>query len=79
MVSQYLAELLDAGSSYHTLPTIKWTHELNGLEDHTDISFVKNLLESFKRTAKELTQKKDPVSTELIVELYDKYKMSVDL
>lgn len=83
LVAKYMTEILDSGYSYHTVSSIyygiKWAHKLNGFKDPTKNSFVKNLLESSKRTAKKPTQKKDPIPVETIVELCDKHKTSDDL
>ena len=49
----YLTKLLDNGSSYSVIQTalyaIKWAHDTNNLNDPSDNSFVKNILESSKR------------------------------
>lgn len=75
IVALYLSELLNSTSSYHSVSAafygIKWAHQMNGLIDPTDNNFVKNILESAKRTAKKPCQKKDPVTSDLIIELCD--------
>ena len=47
LIAVYLTELLDSGASHHaigaTIYSIKWAHEMNGLVDPTNNSFVKNL------------------------------------
>ncbi|XP_053373596.1 uncharacterized protein LOC123527851 isoform X1 [Mercenaria mercenaria] len=83
LVAVYLTELLDSSSSYHTVSKafygIKWAHELNGLDDPTRNSFVKNLLESAKRTSRKPTTKKDPATSEIIIELCERFASSEDL
>jgi hypothetical protein len=52
-VALYLTYLLDNGSScsviQSTVYDIKWAHNLQGLQDPTDNSFVHNLVETAKR------------------------------
>ena len=49
-VALYLAHLLDNGSSRSVIQSavygIKWAHNLQGLQDPTDNSFVHNLVET---------------------------------
>ena len=52
---------------------------MNGLIDPMDNSFVKNILESAKRTVKFPCRKKDPVTSDIIIELCDKFSDSQDL
>lgn len=83
IVALYLSELLNSTKSYHSVSSafygIKWAHQINGLLDPTDNNFVKNILESAKRTAKKPCQKKDPVTSDLIIELCDSFSQSEDL
>ena len=59
--------------------SIKWAHDINGLEDPTNNVFVKNLLESAKRLRGRGTVKKDILSSEMIIELCDRFVDSTDL
>ena len=83
IVALYLSELLNSTKSYQSASSafygIKWAHQINGLLDPTDNNFVKNILESAKRTAKKPCQKKDPVTSDLIIELCDSFSQSEDL
>ena len=54
-------------------------HELNNFSDPTNNSFVHSLLESSKRIACPIKQKKDPVSAEMLIELCDKFLCCNDL
>ena len=58
---------------------IKWAHQINRLLDPTDNNCVKNILLSTKRTAKKPCQKKDPVTSDLIIEFCDSFSQSEDL
>ena len=82
-VAVFITELLDSQCSVHTISSviysIKWAHDINGLEDPTNNAFVKNLLESAKRLRGRKTIKKDILSTEMIIELCDKFVESTDL
>lgn len=67
-VALYLTYLLDNGSSCSVIQSavygIKWAHNLQGLQDPTDNSFVHNLVETAKRQPRQPKSKKDPVTTE---------------
>ena len=58
---------------------IKWAHHMNGLSDPTENSFVRNILESAKRTAKAPCRKKDAVTSDHIIQLCDNFIDSQDL
>jgi hypothetical protein len=58
---------------------IKWAHEVNGLQDPTTNSFVTSVLEASKGTASKKTEKKDPISTETLIEICTMFKDSTDL
>jgi hypothetical protein len=72
-VALYLTSLLKNGSTYHPVHNavygIKWAHEINGLDDPTKYSFVVSVLEASKRVAPKTTQKKEPISTDTLIEL----------
>jgi hypothetical protein len=59
-----LTYLLDNGSSCSVIQSavygIKWAHNLQGLQDPTDNSFVHNLVETAKRQPRQPKSKKDP-------------------
>ena len=79
----FITELLDSQCSVRTISSViysnKWAHDIKGLEDPTNNAFVKNLLESAKRLRGRKTIKKDILSTEMIIELCDKFVESTDL
>ena len=58
---------------------IKWAHHMNGLSDPTENSFVRNIVESAKRTAKSPCRKKDAVTSDHIIQLCDNFIDSQDL
>ena len=82
-VALYLSFLLDSGCTYSTISTavysIEWAHDMCGKLDPTNNSFVQNLVESAKRTAKPIVNKKDPVSTDILIKLCDMFQFSTDL
>jgi hypothetical protein len=82
-VALYLTYLLDNTSSCSVIQSaiydIKWTHNLQGLQDPTDNSFVHNLVETAKRKPSQPKTKKGHVATEYLIELCTKYKDSNDL
>ena len=59
--------------------SIKWIHNINNLSDPTENSFVKNLLEAAKRLRSTPLKKKDTIDTELLQELCEFYKDSIDV
>ena len=83
IVALYLSGLLTTTGSYHTVTSafygIKWAHHMNGLSDPTENSFVRNILESAKRTAKAPCRKKDAVTSDHIIQLCDNFIDSQDL
>ncbi|VDI72278.1 Hypothetical predicted protein [Mytilus galloprovincialis] len=88
LVESLSTRLLDArsennGGTFSTVNTafysVKWAHEIYGQLDPTSNTFVQNLLESAKRTAKNPVNKKDPVSKDILIDLCSKYQYSNDL
>ena len=59
--------------------SIKWAHMLHGFDDPTENSFIKNLQGTAKRLNNNPVVKKDPVSTQMLVDLCTIYKDSSDL
>lgn len=82
-VALYLTHLLNNGSTFHPVSNaiygIKWAHEINGLRDPTTNTFVTSILESSKRVAPKKTDKKEPVSTETLINICETFKNSLDL
>ncbi|VDI18026.1 Hypothetical predicted protein [Mytilus galloprovincialis] len=72
-VALYLTDLVNNGSTYHPVYNaiygIKWAHEINSLKDPTTNTFVTSILEASKRVAPKKTNKKDPVTTDVLIEL----------
>ena len=79
----YLTKMLDAGSSAAVISTsifaLKWAHSMNGLGDATENGFVKNLHESSKRLRSIKTVKKDAVTSDMLIELFDMFSHNSDL
>ena len=73
-VAFYLTSLLN-----NAVYGIKWAHEINGLPDPTTNTFVSSVLEASKRIAVKLTEKKEPISPDTLIELCNMFKDSVDL
>lgn len=82
-IALYITSLIDKHSSHYVVESalyaIKWAHDLNGYTDPTDNSFVKSLLESAKRLNAKSVVKKDPVNSEMLIELCSLYAGSFDL
>lgn len=82
-VALYLTHLLDTGASCNSINTavysIKWVHHLNNFIDPTDNSFVSSLQEAGKRTACGKKCKKDPVTSELLIQLCEHFQDCNDL
>ena len=82
-VSLYLTYLIDRNSSASVinsaLYSIRWAHSLKGYADPTDNDFVKNLQDSANRLNSKPVVKKDPVTSEMLVNLCNMYKSSTDL
>ncbi|XP_033729388.1 integrase/recombinase xerD homolog [Pecten maximus] len=79
----YLNYLLDKRSSFSvisaTVYAIKWVHDINGHSDPTTNSFVRNLMESSKRTSRKPVCKKDPITTDTLIHLCNMFSDSRDL
>jgi integrase len=82
-VALYLTSLLNNGSSFHPVCNavygIKWAHEINGPPDPATHTFVASVLEASKCIAVKPTEKKEPISPDTLIELYNMFKDSVDL
>ncbi|VDI56804.1 Hypothetical predicted protein [Mytilus galloprovincialis] len=82
-IALYFTHLLDQGSTFHPIDNakygIKWAHEINGLTDPTENSFVSSIQEAAKRTAYKTVTKKEPVTTDMLIQLCEKYSDSEDL
>ena len=82
-VALYLTHLVNNGSSFHPVSNavygIKWAHDVNGLQDPTTNSFVVSVLEASKRTVSKKTEKKEPISSETLIEICAMFKDSSDL
>lgn len=82
-VALYLTHLLDSGFKFSSISTavysIKWAHEMCGKTDPTSNSFVKNLVDSAKRSVKMPVKKKDPVTSDILKKLCTIHQFSKDL
>lgn len=79
----YLTELMDKSAPcsivISTIYSIKWAHSLKNLPDPTNNMFVNNLVEAAKRTLSKPVQKKDPITTDMLITLCTKYEDSRDI
>jgi hypothetical protein len=82
-IALYLTDLLDKMNSASvisaTVYSIKWAHGLKGLPDPTDNLFVKNLLESAKRTHVKVVNKKEPLNAEVLISICNEFENSRDI
>ncbi|XP_060081902.1 uncharacterized protein LOC132561192 [Ylistrum balloti] len=82
-VALYLNSLLEKGGTYAVVSSavyaIKWVHNLNGHIDPTTNSFVQNLIEFSKREAKNPVCKKEPVTTDILINLCGMFLNENDL
>jgi len=82
-VALYITHLLDSSASCNAVNSavycIKWDHRVNNLTDPTDNSFATSLQEAGKRIACPKKSKKDPVTTEMLINLCTQFKDCNDL
>lgn len=82
-VCLFLSDLIDKKCSFSVITaavySIKWAHGLKGLSDPTDNSFVKNLIESVKRTLSKPITKKEPIPVDVLKDICFQYKDSTDV
>ena len=75
-VALYFTHLLDHGSTFHPINNamyaIKWAHEINGLNDPTQNSFVTSIQEAAKRVAYKKVLHTEPVTVDMLIELCKK-------
>ena len=73
IVALYLSGFKASTGSYHSVYSafygIKSAHQMNGITDRTENTFVKNILESAKRTVKNPCNKKVTVTSDGIIVL----------
>ena len=82
-VALYITHLLDTGNSCHSVNSaiyaIKWTHNVNNFTDPTDNGFVTGLQSTARRMPRPEKRRKDPVTSDMLVNLCNKYKDCKDL
>ena len=82
-VALFLTEMIDKNASYSVISataySIKWVHSLHNQIDPTNNSYVTNLLEAAKRLCSKPVNKKEPVTSESLIELCKKYVDCTDL
>ena len=75
-VALYLASVMQSSNSpgpvISAFYSIKWFHEMNGLTSPTDSKLVVNLLESSKRKLSKPVNKKEPISVNMLQDLYNR-------
>ena len=76
-VGIYLAGLIQKGFSVNVLTAafngIRWAHSVIGVTSPTESELVKNVLEAGKRKLSVPKTKKEPISAELLLKMYDKF------
>ena len=76
-VGIYLAGLIQKGVSVNVLTSafygIRWAHSVIGVTSPTESKLVKNVLEAGKRKLSVPKTKKEPISAELLLKMYDKF------
>ena len=76
-VGIYLAGLIQKGVSVNVLTSafygIRWAHSVIGVTSPTESELVKNVLEAGKRKLSVPKTKKEPISAELLLKMYDKF------
>ena len=82
-VALYITKLIEEKRSVSVVNSavyaIKWAHELSGYESPTTHPFIKNLMESTKRSFGKPVQRKEPVTPEMLLSLCSKYKDTSDI
>jgi integrase len=75
-VAIYLASLIQNSNSSSSVISayyaIKWYHEINGLNSPTCSTLVSNVLESGKRILAKKTVKKEPITVDIILAVYNR-------
>lgn len=74
LIALYVTSMIDGGSTANAILSsvyaIKWMNEINGFKLDLKNPILKNMMESAKRNSKrKVTNRKDPVSTNMIKEL----------
>jgi integrase len=79
----YITFLLETGKSVHVIQgavcAVKFMHSLHDFPDPTDNGFVKKLVESSKRRPRKPTVRKDPINSDMLIELCNMYRHSHDV
>lgn len=82
-IALYLTKLMDKHTSSavisSTVYSIRWAHLLKNLPDPTKNTFVSNLVEASKRFLSKPVCKKEPITSDVLVALCEKYSDSADL
>ncbi|KAK3102573.1 hypothetical protein FSP39_012299 [Pinctada imbricata] len=82
-VALYITHLMDSGTSCNVVNnavySIKWAHDLNGLADPTCNTFVKNLQDSARRRFRPRRQRKDPETSDMLIQLCEMFQYDNDL
>lgn len=82
-LSLFFVSLIDSNTSASYMSAysyaIKWVHEINGFKDPTGHPFIANLLQTANRSGRRNINKKDPVTGEMIKDLFIRYRDSTDL
>lgn len=75
-VALYLVSLIQTASTPSPVITafyaIKWVHEICGMNSPTDSKIVSNVLESAKRILGKSTVKKEPISVDILMAMFNR-------
>ena len=81
-VALYFTYMLESKSSYNTINTsycaIKWKNEINGYSYEAG-PYVSNILKASKRMPKASVNRKDPVNSDIIINIIETFGQSKDL
>lgn len=74
----YLQHLIESSEGFSSVDTafysIKWAHRIAGVTDPSESELVKSILEGAKRILSRPKKKKEPVDSNSMIKLFDKYQ-----
>ncbi|CAC5392192.1 unnamed protein product [Mytilus coruscus] len=77
-VGLYLQHLIESPKGFNSVDTafysIKWAHRITGVTDPCKSELVKNIIEGVKRILLRPIKKKDPVDSNSLIKLFNKYQ-----
>ena len=79
----YLCSVVQSSSSFSTVSkayySVKWIHDLYGMKSPTDSLLVKNILESAKRRLSKCVVKKEPVTVDILLKMFNSLYCEKDM